>query len=32
VRAVPKSDRGVAVQGVAALRIDVPTLDRETQA
>jgi RsiW-degrading membrane proteinase PrsW (M82 family) len=32
VRAVPKSDRGVAVQGVAAMRIDVPTLDRETQA
>jgi RsiW-degrading membrane proteinase PrsW (M82 family) len=32
VRVVPKSDRGVAVQGVAALRIDVPTLDGETQA
>jgi RsiW-degrading membrane proteinase PrsW (M82 family) len=32
VRAVPKSDRGVAVQGVAAMRIDVPTLDGETQA
>jgi RsiW-degrading membrane proteinase PrsW (M82 family) len=32
VRAVPKSDRGVAVQGVAPMRIDVPTLDRERQA
>jgi RsiW-degrading membrane proteinase PrsW (M82 family) len=32
VRAVPKSDRGVAVLGVAAMRIDVPTLDGETQA
>jgi RsiW-degrading membrane proteinase PrsW (M82 family) len=32
VRAVPKSDRGVAIQGVAATRIDVPTLDGERQA
>jgi RsiW-degrading membrane proteinase PrsW (M82 family) len=32
VRAVPKADRGVAVQGVAAMRIDGPTLDGETQA
>lgn len=31
VRAVPKSDRGVAVQGVAATRVDVSTLDGETQ-